>query len=82
LGLPVVVSQVGVNASIVQEGLNGFLCEEAPFVHHVKWVNALSQLLENSDLRDQLGVSGRKHIQEHYSVKAQKKHYADPILAN
>jgi len=65
LGIPAVVSPVGVNAEIVDDGVNGFVCEEEE-----EWKKRLIQLLTNADARKQMGLAAQKKIEEKYSVKS------------
>jgi glycosyltransferase involved in cell wall biosynthesis len=67
LGIPVAASPIGVNVQIVDEGVNGFLCQTQQ-----EWVNALQKLLSDEILRRQMGLNGRKKIEENYSVVANK----------
>lgn len=62
-GLPVIASPVGVNREIVTHGVNGFFAE-AP----EEWLQALSTLLEDAMLREQMGAEGRRRIEQHYSL--------------
>jgi len=64
-GIPVVCSPIGVNKEIVQEGGNGFfagLQEE--------WFKKLSALIEDSEMRQRMGIKGRKTVENRYSLKA------------
>jgi glycosyltransferase involved in cell wall biosynthesis len=63
-GLPVVASDVGVNAEIVQNGVNGFLARDTN-----EWVNALEQLLCNKELGQQIGKTGRKQVEDKYCIQ-------------
>jgi glycosyltransferase involved in cell wall biosynthesis len=63
-GLPVVASPVGVNADIVEHGVNGFLAETPD-----DWSRALKTLIGNPDLRRQMGAAGRKRVEERYSLQ-------------
>ncbi len=63
--LPVVANPVGVQADIVHNGVTGFLANDER-----EWVAAVSKLAANSTLRRQLGVAGRRHVVERYSVTA------------
>lgn len=65
-----VVSPVGVNTEIVQNGYNGFLCES-----NQEWEQTLLFLLENAELRYNLGKNARKTIVERYSVIANQKNF-------
>lgn len=62
-GIPVVASPVGVNRDIVRIGENGFLADD---MH--QWRTALLQLLDDAPLRERLGSSGRRMIEEQYSL--------------
>lgn len=63
-GLPVVASPVGVNAEIVEHGVNGFLAETAD-----DWSRALKALISNPELRWKMGAAGRKRVEERYSLQ-------------
>lgn len=63
-GLPVVASPVGVNAEIVEHGVNGFLATT-----EAEWRDALDTLLTDEDLRWRMGEAGRRKIEEHYSLQ-------------
>lgn len=65
LGMPAVVSPVGMNAEVVQDGYNGFVCSTPD-----EWYQALRQLLTDAELRIRLGEAARRTIEERYSVRA------------
>jgi len=62
LGVPPVVSPVGVNTEIVSDGTNGLLAagEDA-------WVAAVARLAADPNLRDTLGAGARATVVERYS---------------
>ncbi|MCD6311273.1 MAG: glycosyltransferase, partial [Elusimicrobia bacterium] len=64
VGVPVVVSPVGVNREIIRDGENGFLADSEG-----EWLEKLSLLIENKELREKLGEMGRKTVEEKYSIK-------------
>jgi glycosyltransferase involved in cell wall biosynthesis len=68
LEIPTVMSPVGVNSDIIQDGTNGFLASG-----HDQWVEKISLLVESSQLRQKLGAAGRQTVIDHYSVEANKK---------
>ncbi len=70
LGIPTVMSPVGVNAEIIQDGVNGFLASSVQ-----EWVNKLSVLIESPELRKKTGDAGLATVVEKYSVHAQKHNY-------
>ena len=65
LGIPAVVSPVGVNTAIVEDGSDGFLC-----VSEIDWKKRLAELIHNSSLRTDLGLAARKKIEERYSAQS------------
>jgi glycosyltransferase involved in cell wall biosynthesis len=63
VGVPAVVSKVGGNTDIVQDGVNGFLASKEE-----EWVEKLSRLLEDPELRIKIGKAGRKTVEERFSL--------------
>lgn len=72
LGKPVVLSAVGVNRTIVQDGVNGFLATD-----EAEWIAKLALLIEDGDLRKRLGDEARRTVEAHYSVNAWKDRYIE-----
>ncbi|MFW5758664.1 MAG: glycosyltransferase family 4 protein, partial [Bacteroidota bacterium] len=70
LEIPAVMSPVGVNNDIITHGLNGFLAKDEK-----QWIEILSKLIENKDLRERTGAEGRKTVEEKYSYDSQKDRY-------
>lgn len=64
-GLPVIASPVGVNAQIVEDGVNGFLADSEQ-----EWRAALTRLAADRGLRQRLGLAGRRKVEEHFSIQA------------
>ena len=62
-GLPVVVSPVGMNAEVLAMGNLGVAAHTES-----KWADALIALLERKDMRSQMGSTGRKIIEERFSI--------------
>ena len=65
LAKPVLASPVGVNKSIIEHGVNGFLCQQEP-----EWIESLELLIGDPSLRGQLGAAGRTKVQDHFSVQS------------
>lgn len=65
LGIPAVVSPVGVNSEIVDDSVNGFLCESKN-----DWKMRLEELLNDAVLRQRFGTAARQKIVQKYSVNA------------
>lgn len=72
LGIPPVVSPVGVNTDIVQDGINGLICNTED-----EWFQALDQLLQQPELRKQLGTHAHQTIVDRYSVLANTEKFVD-----
>ncbi len=70
-GLPVVVSPVGMNNEVLSLGKIGF----GPRVDS-EWVDYITWLLDNSGQGAEMGMVGRKIVEEHYSL-----HVLSPRLA-
>jgi glycosyltransferase involved in cell wall biosynthesis len=64
LGIPAVVSPVGVNAEIVRDGENGFLASTPE-----EWVARAAMLLTNAELRRRLGSAARRTVEDRYSAR-------------
>lgn len=67
---PVVLTAVGVNTEIIQDGVNGFLAATPE-----EWLQKLSALIDDAALRHQIGIAARKTVEEKYSVKAWRDTY-------
>jgi len=64
VGIPVVASDVGMNKEVIQNGTNGFLVTSEE-----EWIDKLKLLIENANLRKEMGIAGRKIVEEKYSLK-------------
>jgi glycosyltransferase involved in cell wall biosynthesis len=65
-GLPAVASPVGVNRTIVSDGINGFLATAED-----QWRQALRKLIADPDLRRRMGERGRELVKTAYSLDSQ-----------
>lgn len=63
--LPVVVSPVGMNRELVQDGVNGFLASG-----NEAWTRALTTLRDDKGLRKRMGLEGRRKVESEYSLKS------------
>jgi len=63
-GVPVIASPVGVNREIIRDGENGFLAATDE-----EWLEKLILLVQDENLRRQLGQKGRNTVEDHYSLK-------------
>lgn len=73
---PAVMSKVGMNAEIIDEGINGFLVE-----NHEEWLVKLSRLVESKELREAIGRKGRETVEKFYSLKSQQEKYLQLYLS-
>ena len=71
-GVPVVVSPFGMNQEILRLGKVGFGARTEP-----EWVESMTWLLDNAGQGSEMGVAGRKIIEERYSL-----HLLAPRLAS
>lgn len=65
VGVPALVSPVGVNREIVVEGQVGFHCYTSD-----DWKRNIRLLLHDPDLRHKMGWAARERVDQHYSVRA------------
>jgi glycosyltransferase involved in cell wall biosynthesis len=70
LGMPALVSPVGVNTQIVDHGENGYVCSTKE-----EWKLYIKEMIQDEVLRNDLGFSARKRIVENYSVQANSANF-------
>lgn len=70
LGIPAVVSPVGVNSKIVDHNRNGFLCS-----NDQEWEFALRKLIADAALRKQMGEDAQHKIRSEYSKHAWRQKF-------
>jgi hypothetical protein len=79
-GTPVIGTRVGGIPEIVTDGETGLLVE--PQQPH-ELAQAIVRLLTNCDLRQRLGVAGRKHVEAHFAAdkmaRANAELYAEVV---
>ena len=63
-GLPVVANPVGMNREMVVHGRNGFLASTP-----AEWSAAIERLASNPRLRQEMGMRGRRLVEEHFGVE-------------
>ena len=64
LGIPAVVSPVGVNTEIVVDGVNGLIAGTDD-----EWIDRLVTLMNDAALRKKLGSAARESVEQRYSAK-------------
>jgi glycosyltransferase involved in cell wall biosynthesis len=70
LGIPALVSPVGMNTQVVQDGQNGYICTTT-----TDWEQRLRQLLADPKLRAHLGQAARATVEAHYSVHSNQNNF-------
>lgn len=70
LGIPAVVSPVGVNKDIIQNNNNGCIATTPE-----EWISALKRLLNDTTFSSAIGLKGQQTILSKYSVNATKQSY-------
>lgn len=63
LGIPGVASPVGVNAEIIDHGVNGLVATDSE-----SWESGLFNLVNSAELRRRMGDAGRQTVAERYSL--------------
>ena len=70
LSVPAVLSAVGMNMDVIEDGVNGFLASSDD-----EWMAKLTLLIENNTLRAEIGSAGRKTIEQRFSTQALRERY-------
>lgn len=70
LEIPTIMSPVGVNTEIIEEGVNGFLATT-----NNEWVDKISVLIDSEEIRKRIGINGRVTVVDKFSVDANKSLY-------
>lgn len=70
LGIPAVASPIGVNTTIIQHGVNGYLADT-----NKEWLNTLTKLIDQQELREKIGSEAIKSVEKYYSVNANKESF-------
>jgi glycosyltransferase involved in cell wall biosynthesis len=70
LGMPAMVSPVGVNTEIVSDDVDGYICETQE-----EWKDRLVKLLEDPALRTRMGKAARAKIEKKYSINSTRNSF-------
>lgn len=70
LGVPAIVSPVGVNTKIVDENINGWVCNSES-----EWEKILRQILAREVRLEGFSAAARSKIIDHYSVKSNTSNF-------
>ncbi len=76
LGIPSVVSPVGANCKVVEDGVNGLWANDSK-----EWFTSLENLLLNKELRAEMGKASRTRVINRYSVSATENSFFDMFTA-
>lgn len=76
IGIPFVATAYGTNYRIMEDGVQGFMALEQD-----EWVEKLKQLIDNFELRQEMGIMGRKRVVEQYSTEANLPKYLNAFKA-
>jgi glycosyltransferase involved in cell wall biosynthesis len=64
MGIPTVCSAVGASREIIRHGENGFLASTRK-----EWLDCLTRLIDDPNLREVIGAAGRRTVEEQYSMR-------------
>jgi len=70
MGIPSIASPVGINKEIIEEGESGFLVREKK-----EWIEQLTLLINDENLRIEMGENAKKYITKNYSAKSIKSRF-------
>ncbi|GAA4728153.1 glycosyltransferase family 4 protein [Flavisolibacter ginsenosidimutans] len=70
LAIPAVASPVGVNQSIVDNKVSGWLCTSGN-----EWKTALTTLMTDGLLRKKMGMAGQRKMLKHYSLQSNRENF-------
>ena len=76
-GIPAIASPVGVNKTIIEEGINGYLCSD-----NETWKNRIKKLVTNVQLRKDFGKAGHDKMLKEYSIQSQKDKFLSLFKEN
>ena len=70
LGVPAIVSPVGVNTEIVDHNVNGYICDSID-----DWEKTLRSILSDKEKIKEISKNSRKKIIDNYSVLSNKNNF-------
>jgi glycosyltransferase involved in cell wall biosynthesis len=75
-GRPVVISPVGMNCDLIEQGRNGFLAASDD-----DWVQHLRSLADSPELRARIGAAGRETVEQGYSAQYAASRFNEVVRA-
>jgi glycosyltransferase involved in cell wall biosynthesis len=70
LGSPVLLSPVGMNTELIEDGVQGYFCREPE-----DWRNKLELLLTDREKLKQMGAQTRSIVQDQYSIDSNRSKF-------
>jgi L-malate glycosyltransferase len=70
MAVPVVATRIGAACDFIEDGVNGFLASS-----HQEWIEKLSRLVREPELRRRIGLAGRQTVEERFSVRVNADTY-------
>ena len=74
--IPVVTPAFGTNFRVIEDGVDGLLVRNED-----EWVASIIRLIDDIDLRREIGENGRRKVEEKFSVKANVGNYLKVLNA-
>lgn len=74
VGIPALVSPIGINSSIVDDGINGFHCDTEQ-----DWLDNIEKLILNRELIDTMGKAARAKIEKEHALSVLIEDYVSMI---
>ncbi|WGK63812.1 glycosyltransferase family 4 protein [Croceiramulus getboli] len=81
-GKALVTSDIGWAAEVMEQGVTGYM---APPQDHAQWARSINTLLDDAELRKEMGIAAREQIKTHFEITqvAQKsKEYYQSLIAS
>ena len=76
LGIPAVVSPVGMNAEVITHGVNGYLADTED-----EWIANLRNLIVDQSLRQTFSIKGREKVEDEYTLQVWLSQWHQILLA-
>jgi len=74
--IPVVASRVGAIPEVIEHNVSGILIEPGRDMGS-GWIPVLEEMVQNGQMRSELGEAGRQRIEKHFSAKVMSQQYYD-----
>ncbi len=74
LGIPTIATAIGANYRVIENDLSGYLVTSPD-----QWKEKIITLMTNPAQRKNLGLNGRKRVEEYYSIKANRNTYLNIV---